>query len=225
MATTQTANLLEDTPTLQKPQIITQIANFLKSDADPLLFLGVIYEGFPLLQTTVFNGEAAVLQNMAETRLIQNASKELEAAQQAYADHNTKATKPAELYRKYAQALRAVKENGRKDDTRLLAGETLNALFLAQSLPAGELETPDWIDPYTGEPDERFDPDWELDDITTLMQRVELVSPMQEELYSRALELKEELGWSQAEVDAFMRAQSGSDGWMGDIEEMWQGSK
>jgi hypothetical protein len=219
---TQTLNLIEDVSTEQQPQIILQVKSFLNNNTDPLLFLEVIHKGFPYLKNTTFNLMAAGLQNMAETRLIQNVAKELEAARQAYVEKNTKAVKPAEIYRKYAKALRAVKENGHQEDTRMLAHETLNDLFLAQSLSNGELETPDWIDPYTGELDPTYEPDFEMDSLADLMQRVEMVSPLQNDAYARALELKEELGYDQATVDRFMRAQSGSDGWKGDPEEMWE---
>jgi hypothetical protein len=90
----------------------------------------------------------------------------------------------------------------------MLARAVLNELYLAQSLSAGELESPDWIDPYTNEIDDDDELDWELASLPDLMKRVEMVSPKNEELYSRAVELKKELGWSQDELNSFMRAQT-----------------
>jgi hypothetical protein len=213
MPATATKNLLEDTPTLQKPQVIMQVEKFLAKNTDPALFIGVIHKAFPMLLNTVWTASAVSMQVKAERRLIEVVTDKLDLAQQAYAIGDTRQVKPAELYRQYAPALRAVKENGAHDEIRMLAHEMLNELFLAQSLPAGELESPEWIDPYTGEPIEDNNVDWELDDLTTLLDRVEMASPLRDELYRRTLELKEELGWGQAEVDDFMRAQSGNDGW------------
>jgi hypothetical protein len=218
MPTTATTNLLEDTPTLQLPPVIMQVEKFLDNDANPATFIAVVHNAAANFRNTVWAARFVTMQMQAERRLIERVSDELDAAQQAYAYGDTKQTKPAELYRQYAQALRAVKEKGAHDEIRMLAHEMLNELFLAQSLPAGELESPEWVDPYTGEEIDDNEVDWTLDNLSTLLGRIEMISPSQDELYKRALELKQDLGWDQATVDAFMRAQSGNDGWTAEPE-------
>jgi hypothetical protein len=167
-----------------------------------------MYATFPSLLETVWNAHARRLEREVELSLINAIMQELDEAQNARANGATHAVKPAELYRKYASSLRTIKENSRDQDNVSLAHELLTDLFLSQSLPASELESPDWIDSYTGELIEDDEVDWELDSLPTLMERVEMVSPASEEMYQRAVEFKKTLNWSQDDLNAFLRAQS-----------------
>jgi len=202
------SGLLEDTPPAQKPQVLLQVENFLKGQANPLAYLSVVYATFPSLRNTVWSEHAMQVQAEVELLLIQTASAELDAAHDARTEGNTHAIKPAELYRKYAAALRKIAQMSQDEDNHMLAGDVLNDLFLSQSLPSGELDSPDYIDSYTGEVIEDDEFDWQLGSLADIMQRVEMVSPMHDEMYRRATELKETLGWSQKDVDDFMRAQT-----------------
>jgi len=87
--------------------------------------------------------------------LVNAASLEMDQAAAERKKGNTKATKPADLYRKYSAALRAAA--GLKVSSSLLATETLRELYLEQTLGDGDLETADYIDAYTGETELTFE--------------------------------------------------------------------
>jgi hypothetical protein len=206
-----TTQMLEDVTTVQKPQAIIQFENFLKGAANPVSYLTTAHEALPTLFATVWKDEAVELIERVEMHLVQTAMADLDKAQEAYAMNDTKQVKPAELYRRYAKSLRAIKEGGVNEDTRMLAHETLTDLFLSQSLPASELEAPDYIDPYTGEVQEDDEFDFQISSIADIMAKFETVSPSQEELYQRAMQLKKELNWTQDTVNQFVAAQSSFD--------------
>ena len=208
---TATVNLLEDTPTAMKPQVLLQVEIFMKGEASPTLYLSTMYTTFPLLSTTVWAQDALRVQGQVEMRLINEAFDALDAAQTARAGGDTKNTKPAELYRRYAHHLRKIQQFSQDQDCELLAQEALQDLFLAQSLSPGELESPDYMDGYTGEFLEDDEFDFELGSMADIVAKMEMASPAQDELYRRALQLKQDLGWDDATMNQFIRAQSATD--------------
>ena len=205
---------------VQKPQTIIQFETFLKGAANPVTYLATAHKVLPTLHGTAWEERADELQEQVEMLLIQKVAAELEAAQNAYAIHDTKQVKPVEIYRRYAKSLREIGDRGVNEDTRMIAGDMLTELFLAQSLPAGELETPDYIDSYTGEPVEDDEFDFQIGSIADIMAKFETVSPVQEETYRRAMQLKQELGWDQDTVNQFVAAQSSFDA--REMAEEWQ---
>ena len=62
----------------------------------------------------------------------------------------TKGVRPAEIYRAFHQPLEYLFEQ-----YRTVVGPTLRALMEAQSLPYSELESPSWLDAYTGDAEEK----------------------------------------------------------------------
>ena len=104
----------------------------------------------------------------------------------------TKGKRPADIYRALARPLRFLNEN--HDFVPVpMVGEALKDLLLSQSMPQAELDNPDWVDPYTGEEDA------EAQEFSNLRIKDPVSDPS----------LLEELGWTEADADAFNSAQEG----------------
>lgn len=123
----------------------------------------------------------------------------------AVADFNRKARKadkkklpvelrPAEIYRRFAQPLRWLRERG-----HVHAAFALQTIMRQQTRPFVELDNPDWIDPYT----KKLDPDapkpGEL--------KVRITEPVLDTEIAKAM--VEDLGWDEDTVRTFLTAQEG----------------
>jgi hypothetical protein len=152
-----TGSLVDDVHIGETPIAILQANNFLKCGNDPLVYFSVITKTLTDagVTKTVWASTARQLLGKAVLALVNAASLEMDQAAAERKKGNTKATKPADLYRKYSAALRAAA--GLKVSSSLLATETLRELYLEQTLGDGDLETADYIDAYTGETELTFE--------------------------------------------------------------------
>lgn len=104
-----------------------------------------------------------------------------------------KGNRPADIYRAFAQPLRFLRQQ-----EYLAAGTLLRDIMELQTLPYAELDNPDWIDGYTGEPDPEYDEEWGC---PIPNQIVDLPTPEDDRLAV--------LGYSEADIRAFHKAQEG----------------
>jgi hypothetical protein len=132
-------------------QFILQARNFVKSDANPRMYYSVIAQNLPTLKDTVDGKEAFRLLNFAEIKYINLIAALLKMAENKRAEGNTKATKPIELYRMYHKDIRRIWKRG--GQMALVAQELYQDLYLKQTYSEGELNSPDYVDGYTGKPE------------------------------------------------------------------------
>ena len=220
-------NLLEDVSTLQLHQFILQAQQFMKGQAEPLTYYEAVAANLPCVIGTQHE-MAMDLLHQIEMNLVNGVSSQLKQALEQRHAGQTKAAKPADIYRKYAKALRKV--SARDGEASLFASELLAELYLEQTQPDGYLETPDYIDPYTGSPIyEDLDvfaralPDQHVAGIEELFRFVNMapdtesdgfdgVAPFvpgnswEKELRGQAEHCRVALGWGDREVEAFLNA-------------------
>jgi len=148
--------------------------------------------------------------------------------------------KPVEVYRRFASVLRQIGMTSRV--WGMDAIRTLREIYLAQTQPDGELETPFWTDGMTGETDPEFAttaqdiPDKHvlspeggvLAAVTEMLATVEetarfkkpiVVSEWQTWCVRRSKELQEELSWDDKTRWEWVEAQGAASG-SGEIEEL-----
>ena len=106
-----TNQLLEDVLPFQESQFILQARTFIKKGTHPLVYFDAVRKSLPLVRG-VERKTAMQLLETAELALINAAAEELKAANEARKQGDTKAIKPADLYRKYHPALEAIINRG-----------------------------------------------------------------------------------------------------------------
>jgi hypothetical protein len=148
--------------------------------------------------------------------------------------------KPVEVYRRFAATLRTIGMKSRvygKDAIQVLRG-----LYLSQTQPDGELETPYWVDAMTGEIDPEFTitaqdiPDQHVISpeggaqaaLTEMLETVETaarfkkpieISQWQTWCIRRSADLQKDLNWTNEQRWAWVEAQGAASG-SGEIEEI-----
>jgi hypothetical protein len=109
-----TNRLLEDIPHFQKHQFILQAERFIQAGTNPVMYYDAVRKSLPMVPG-VEHAIALRLLTTIELALINTAAEELAKANGERKDGNTKATKPRELYVKYAPSLEAIIERGKLD--------------------------------------------------------------------------------------------------------------
>jgi hypothetical protein len=133
-------------------------------------------------------GLLALLRKACDTDFVVIANRILDAAELALAMANDRSgNRPADVYRKFGQAVCYITRTGNIPR----AGKLWKRYLLAQSLPISELDSPDFLDQYTGEvlPFEK-------------MVRYNRTSTIR-------CDVADELGWSDDDLKAFQSAQEG----------------
>jgi hypothetical protein len=167
---------------------------------------------------------------------------EFYASNEARGKGDTKATKPADIWRKYSADLRAIKQRGRAI-TALHAEKLLQDIYCEQSLSENDLANPEYLDPYTREPvyetlEEfcRAIPDRHEHDTTDrdaivreLARFVDMapelmtgnetttISDSHKEVLNWSIRLRDELGYDEETAAKFMETQM--DGWDAESDE------
>jgi hypothetical protein len=159
VVTGQTDHLIEDIPNFQEHQFIIQARQFIKNGTNPIVYYDAVRQSLPMV-SGVERKTAKQLLDSVEVTLINLVADELKKSDDARKAGDTKATKPRELYSKYAPALEAIIKRGSYQPkysqpiwttTAMQAKQVHTDLFLSQSLSEGDLLNPEWIDPYTGD--------------------------------------------------------------------------
>ncbi len=225
----EAGNSPEEVPPLETPLTIRQAEAFVAHPTHPISEWTTMAQSLttPEIVGTAWAKLARKLLNDKALHVIQFVSAELKAATEARKAGDTKATKPADLYRKYAKALRQINDLSTVNGglARALAAD----LYLEQTLSDGDLETPDYVDPYTGEKELTFEqfrdslpevhepglaellkfidrcPDPDGDPVQGLATPV-AVNSWNHELNNMAQRLKAELGWTNEQAGQFINA-------------------
>jgi hypothetical protein len=157
--TGMTTGAIDDVPTFQAHQFIIQAREFVKRGTHPIMYYQAVAKSLPQVPG-IEHKTAMYLLTTIEVALINQVADELKAANQARKDGNTKAVKPADLFRKYHASLEQIIKRGTlypkyadpvMTTTAMQAKVVDTDLYLDQSLSNGDLLTPDYIDPYTNE--------------------------------------------------------------------------
>ena len=183
-----------DVPEAQVHSSILQAERLLKSKAKITSYYYIIARTLTEV-VGVESKDALLLLDAAEWRLIQVITNLATISARARAKHNTKATKPVDLYRRYSTALRTIM--GRQGAYARDAQETLMELYLEQTQSENELENPAYLDGYTGDPIAPEDVDIKVPDMANL--------PLQAQAHTAAADL----GWDNDTFNQFVAAQSG----------------
>lgn len=145
----RTVNLHDDIkPFIDSPDIAA-VRAFVNGGGHPKSYYSAAVQRLQQVTGTVEEQTARELWNAMEVKYVQAVQAEFDAANKERAAGNTKATKPADLFRKYSDDLRRIWVHGGQ---AAIAAQGLFAdIYTEQSLSEGDLRTPDYIDAYTGE--------------------------------------------------------------------------
>jgi hypothetical protein len=180
---------IEDVSPVLSHQTCEQVRRLLASDTPMVgFYANGIIDALRALATTVYKTDAMVLIENINARIVD----------QAYSALQSKAEKPAMIYRKYAPVLRMIVAEGGADADN--ARQVLADLYLEQTLPSNELETPDYVDGYTGE--EIPEDEYEVSGVGNLLDSVK-------ELEQSSNIAAADLGWNEETRKQFIAAQLG----------------
>src|SRR5262245_19448753 len=110
--TGQIDHLHEDVPQFCEHQFILQARQFVKGGSNPIMYYSAVRNSLPQVPGVERKTAMRLLVDI-EMALINAAAEELKQANAARAGGDTKATKPADLYRKYHKDLQLIVERGR----------------------------------------------------------------------------------------------------------------
>jgi len=221
-------HMLEDVPAFQEHQFILQARQFVRGGSNPITYYAAVRES--LLKVPGVERKTAMrLLIDIEMALINAADGELKKAIEARKNGDMKATKPTDLCRKYMKSLQLIVDRKRAV-TQIHAHAVLTDLLCEQTLSEGDLNNPEYLDPYTGEyifetiedfekaiPEQHeagldellkfigMAPDVDLDEHSTTTTGL---SKTQKELLDQAARCRIDLGWGDKEAAAFIKANS-----------------
>ncbi len=225
-----TGNLVDDVHCMPLPLALTQAQNFLKGKAEPTVYFDTICQTLTnsSIQGTVWQATAQHLLDTASMRIISLVGRELGEAAAARKGGDAKAPKPADIYRKYAATLRKIASISPQNSQ--LAIEMVADLYLEQTQPDGDLESPDYIEAYTGAKTMTYEqwvasiPDVHEPGIESLLRDLAAM-PVEEEgdgfdgvapiipgnswnheLCNMGKRMKKDLGWDDTQVGLFLKA-------------------
>ncbi len=225
----------DDIHGLEIPLPLIPSFQFLHNPVHPELCIHQIHDAIniPGIANTIYEPYVRAAFDSCALKLAVQVMEELKAALQARKDGDTKATKPADLWRRYNPSLRIASQSKRHGS---LAAALIGDLYLEQTLSTGDLENPEYVDAYTKEkvydsfkewveniPEQREPgiasllhvletmPDPDGDPIEGVASP-EPVSAIQHELNRMAREAQQAMGWDEKTVQAFLHANRTSAG-------------
>src|SRR5688572_23643498 len=105
----QTDHLIEDVPMFQEHPFIVQARNFTNGNTDPITYYAAVRQNLTQI-AGVERTKARQLLARIEMTIINGVNDKLRDALVSRMGGDTKATKPADLYRKYAKTLQSIVE-------------------------------------------------------------------------------------------------------------------
>jgi hypothetical protein len=219
-----TGQLVEDTPSFTEHPFIRQARAFMKGKSHPVTYYAAVRQALPQVKGVEERAAMRLLVDI-ELALINAVQEEFNACNQERGEGNSRATKPADLYRRYHDALRMIVDRNRAI-TRIHAQNLLQDLYLEQTLSENDLQNPDYIDPYTGEYTyetvqefEKAIPEKHEPGIEELIKYIGMAPDVEAETTSTAIsnghketlewgmQVKDDLGWDDETMEAFINAQ------------------
>jgi hypothetical protein len=231
----RTTNPIEDVADFVSCPSVMQARTFLTGNNHPHVYYSAISETL-LKVIGVEAKEAMELLNAVEIKYVAAVQKEFDAANADRKGGNAKASKPADLFRKYNKDLRTIWS--RTGQAAIAAHGLFTDLYCEQSLSEGDLNTPEYLDGYTGEHihefasieallDEKIHQVTSADDGVVLLLKAVFfdgqddfqgiapfdtsISQSAKEVRAWAERCKKDLKWTDEQAEAFIKAQGAFD--------------
>jgi hypothetical protein len=218
-------------PFVDSPEIM-QARNFLNGGSHPKAYYSVVGKTLSAKFGTVEEQTSRVLLTAIEAKYVKLVQDEFDASNQERKTGNTHAVKPVELFRKYSHDLRRIWEgNG---TAAITAHGLFTDLYTESTVGEAALNSPDYLDCYTGEPVietlvdlEKAIPDKHEPGIEELIKFISIapdpetdetnqahvpaLSNSQHEVIAWANHCRQTLGWDEETARRFIAAQGSFD--------------
>jgi hypothetical protein len=144
----RTTNPIEDVSDFVSGPSIMQARTFLTGNSHPHVYYTTVNDTLPKV-IGVEAKEAMELLTAIEIKYVSAIQNEFDASNKDRKSGNAKASKPADLFRKYSQNLRTIWS--RTGQAAIAAHGLFTDIYCEQSLSEGDLNTPEYLDGYTGQ--------------------------------------------------------------------------